>query len=78
MEMRIEFDADADAAYIYFKDIAKGEVDKTISLNESIKVDIDKNGITLGIEVLNASKHLPLSALKSAKHLSAKHATSVI
>jgi len=62
--MRTEFDKDADAAYIYFKEIGNGEVVQTISLNESINVDMDENGVVLGIEIIDATKHLPLSSLK--------------
>ena len=64
--MKIEYDKDVDAAYIYFKEISTGEVAKTISLNESVNVDMDKDGKTLGIEILNASKNLPLTALRTA------------
>lgn len=64
--MKITFDKEADAVYIYLKDISQGEVDKTISLNESINIDLDKEGKALGIEVLDASKNLPQSTLKSA------------
>ena len=64
--MKITLDKEADAAYIYFKDISDGEVEKTISLNDSINIDLDKEGKTLGIEILDASKNLPLNALKSA------------
>jgi uncharacterized protein YuzE len=63
--MRQEFDKEADAAYIYFKDISAGEVAQTISLNESVNIDLDKDGKVLGIEILDASEHLPSSALKS-------------
>jgi len=66
MEMKITFDKEADAAYIYFKDISEGEVKTTISLNDSVNIDLDTEGKTLGIEILNASKNLPQSALKSA------------
>ena len=66
MEMKIEYDKDADAAYIYFKEIAVGEVVQTISLNESINIDLDAEGRTLGIEILDASKNLPVNTIKSA------------
>ena len=64
--MKITFDKEADAAYIYFKEIAPGEVSETISLNDSINVDLNSEGKTLGIEILDASKNLPLSAINSA------------
>ncbi|MEK6888618.1 MAG: DUF2283 domain-containing protein [Nanoarchaeota archaeon] len=63
--MKTEFDKEADAAYIYFKDIADGEVVETVSLNESVSIDLDKDGKVLGIEILDASKHLPSSSLKT-------------
>ncbi len=63
--MRIEFDKEADAAYVYFKEIGNGEVVETITLNDSINVDLDKSGKVLGIEILDASEHLPSSSFKS-------------
>ena len=66
MEMRITFDKDADAVYIYFKEISSGEVKQTISLNDSVNVDLGEDGKTLGIEILDASKNMPLETLNSA------------
>jgi uncharacterized protein YuzE len=63
--MKTEFDKEADAAYIYFKEIGNGEVAETITLNDSVNVDLDKNGKVLGIEILDASEHLPSSSLKA-------------
>ncbi|MCK4996699.1 DUF2283 domain-containing protein [Candidatus Pacearchaeota archaeon] len=57
--MRISLDNDADVAYIYFKEISSGEVVQTISLNDSINIDLDREGKTLGIEIIDASKNLP-------------------
>ena len=65
--MRIEIDKEADAAYIYFKEISPAEVKQTISLNDSINIDLNAEGKTIGIEILDASKNLPLSSLKSMK-----------
>ncbi len=64
--MKLEYDKDADAAYIYFKEIEEGEVVQTISLNDSVNIDLDKEDRTLGIEILDASKNLPENAVKSA------------
>jgi len=66
-EMKITLDREADAAYIYFKEISLGEVVKTISLNDSINVDLDSDGRALGIEILDASKNLPAGAVKGAE-----------
>jgi len=57
--MKTEYDQEADAAYIYLVDkIEKGQVEKTIQLNDSLSVDFDKNNKLVGIEILNASKML--------------------
>jgi len=64
--MKLEYDRDVDAAFIYFKDIEEGEVAQTISLNDSVNIDLDNEGRTLGIEIIDASKNLPPSAIKSA------------
>lgn len=65
--MRIEFDKEVDAAFVYFKEITEGEVTKTISLNENLNVDLDKGGKILGVEILNASKSIPKSSVKELK-----------
>jgi len=64
--MKLTFDKEADAAYIYFKVISPGEVSKTISLNESINVDLDREGRAIGIEILNASKNISADSLNTA------------
>jgi uncharacterized protein YuzE len=50
--MKINYDKVADA--IYFK-IKGGKIAKTISVSEYLNADIDKNGETLGLELLEAS-----------------------
>ena len=58
--MKVEFDKKTDAAYIYMKNnIRKGEVDRTIRVNEDIHLDFDKKHRLLGIEILRATKNLP-------------------
>ena len=69
MVVKITFDKEADAAYIYFKEISKGEVAKTISLNDSINIDLDSDGQIIGMEILDASENMPVSALNSAEIL---------
>lgn len=63
--MKMELDKEADAVYIYFKEIENGEVAETISLNDSVNVDLDKEGRVLGIEILDASEHLPSSSVQA-------------
>ena len=64
--MKVTYDKEADAAYIYLKDkIAKGEVKNTISMNENIILDFDSNKKLIGIEILSASKVVPKGAVDS-------------
>lgn len=58
--MRLSFDKEVDAAYIYLKDrIGKGEVKSTIALNDDIILDFDEDKKLIGIEILSASKVVP-------------------
>ncbi len=62
--MKLEYDKDVDAAYIYVNyPIKDGEAEKTIELNDSISIDFDKNGKLIGIEILDASKVLKREVL---------------
>lgn len=55
--MKLEYDKEVDAAYIYIEyPIKEGEAKKTIELNEDIILDFDGKGKLLGVEILNASK----------------------
>ena len=53
--MKITYDNKVDAIYLSFKE---GKVAKTLPLSETILTDIDKSGQIIGIEVLEASKHV--------------------
>jgi len=56
--MKIKYDPKVDAAYISFK---KGHVEvTTMRLTEDIAVDFGPKEEIVGIEVLDASKHLDL------------------
>lgn len=63
MEMKLTYDKESDGAYFYLKEISEGEVKQTISLNDSINIDLDSEGKILGIEILNASENLPLNEI---------------
>ena len=57
--MKLKYDKEIDAAYIYLEDkIKEGSIKETIALNEDIILDIDNTKKIVGIEILNASKHL--------------------
>jgi uncharacterized protein YuzE len=64
--MKVEYDKDANAAYIYKVDeISEGKATKTIELNENIIIDFDVKGNLLGVEVLNADEVLNKELLVS-------------
>ena len=65
--MKLEYDKEVNAAYIYIEyPIKEGEVKKTIELNENIILDFDNTGKLLGVEVLDASKVLNKKVLLEA------------
>ena len=59
--MRITYDAGADAAYVYLTELV--EEPETRTVTNDIYMDFDEQGRLVGIEVLDASKHLDLSYL---------------
>ena len=69
--MKITYDKDADAAYIYLVDIDGGDVKQTKSVPcdgvvdfGTINFDFDRDGKIVGIEVLTASNILPVALLQ--------------
>lgn len=64
--MHVKYDASVDAAYIYLVErIEPGGVRKTyqcdpLDIDGMINLDFDADGRLLGIEVLGASRKLPL------------------
>lgn len=62
--MTINYDKVADAIYFLMK---KGRVAKTISVNENLNIDVDSNGATLGIEILEASSEQGEQLKKTVK-----------
>ncbi|MEK6903007.1 MAG: DUF2283 domain-containing protein [archaeon] len=62
--MRVVYDKQADAAYIYLMDKKeKGQVKKTITMNENVILDFDADKKLIGIEILSASKIVPKQAV---------------
>lgn len=51
--MKIEYDPQADAMYIQFRE---GQVNDTLEVGKHIFADVDKDGNILGIEVLFVSR----------------------
>lgn len=74
--MRFTYDSSVDAAYIYVKDtIEPGEAKKTYCCDPEkinggmINLDFDAEGRLLGIEVLDASRFLPVEIIRTADRI---------
>lgn len=68
--MKIDYDPDADAMNINLK---KGDVAKTVKLEDNVLVDLDKSGEILTIEILFVKERNPeiLKAFKIKEAISA-------
>jgi uncharacterized protein YuzE len=62
--MEITFDKEADAVYIYLK---KKKVFETKEITDDTIADLDKDGNVIGIEILSASKRIPIEKLSNVK-----------
>lgn len=51
--MRVRLDKAADAIYL---DLTGNEIDSSEEVSEGVILDYDKNGLLVGIEILDASK----------------------
>jgi len=58
--MKITYDKQADAAYIKLTGKAKYQASRKVS--ESVLVDYAEDGTVVGIEILDASRNMPLPA----------------
>lgn len=70
--MRVAYDSQTDAAYIYLVDeLQPGEVVRTYTCDPGevgeINLDFDREGRLVGVEVLNASKKLHAAVLARAR-----------
>lgn len=63
--MKVTYDKEADAMYIYIEEIKKGDIAKTISLNDNIILDLGEDKKILGIEILSASKNMRKNSLET-------------
>jgi uncharacterized protein YuzE len=70
-QFRVEYDTEADAAYIYFvEEIRAGVAARTVPVDGGedpwmVNLDVDEEGRIVGLEVLDASKRLPPGLLAS-------------
>jgi uncharacterized protein YuzE len=60
--MQIDYDPEADAIYVQLR---PGEVDDTLTVGKYIFVDVDKDGVPLGLEILFAGRVLGRQDLTS-------------
>jgi len=60
--MQIDYDTQADAIYVQLR---PGEVDDTLAIGKYIFVDVDKDGVPLGLEILFAGRVLATQDLTS-------------
>ena len=51
--MRIDYDPDADAMYVHLRD---GEIEDTVEAGRYNFVDVDADGVPLGLEILFAGR----------------------
>ncbi len=62
--MEINYDKDSDALYIKLR---QGEFALNKKINDFTILDLDKKGNVLGIEIIDASKHLSKESLAEIK-----------
>ena len=60
--MQIDYDPQADAVYVRLR---TGDVDDTLAVGQYIYVDVDAEGVPLGLEILFAGRTLTTQELTS-------------
>ena len=60
--MDIEYDSEADALYIRFR---QDKPVNSVDIEEGVTVDLDGQKHLVGVEILNASRRLPSDALSA-------------
>ncbi len=60
--MQIDYDPEADAIYVRLR---PGEVDDTLTVGKYVYVDVDHEGVPLGLEILFAGRVLAATDLTS-------------
>ena len=69
--MRITYDPEANAVYVYFRDGSRSVVTEEIA--PSVMVDLDEEGRAIGIEILGARQQLGDNPLAVSLELVSKH-----
>ena len=69
--MKIHYDPKVNALYIYFQN-GKKKVSQTVKLKDFLLVDIGAKGKVYGLEILDASLHVPISGFLGKKKMLSK------
>lgn len=68
--MRVTYDAESNAAYVYLVDsIAPGEAEAQHVISDDLIIDYDRYGKLLGFEILNARRILRPSVISQAARM---------
>lgn len=68
--MRLDYDLDVHALYVA---ITNGPVARTVPIDESTSVDLDADGVLVGIEVLDYARPWPLEQIIADHPMSLPH-----
>jgi len=60
--MKVTYDKEADAMYIYLEKIKPSGAKGTVRLNDDILVDLDAKNKMIGIEILDVSKNVDVKS----------------
>ncbi len=58
--MKIEYDREADALYVRFRE---EHPEDNLDIEEGVTIDVDKEGHIIGIEILDASRRIGVESL---------------
>lgn len=65
-KVSVEIDSYAEAAYIR---LSNEQVSSTVEVNDLVYVDLDKNKVAVGIEILGLGTPIPLDSIKTDYHI---------
>ena len=68
--MRLTYDREADAAYLYLKKLVPGEVKRTVGAlppMDDVTLDLNAEGQVVGVEFLDPARQLPVELLEQAE-----------
>lgn len=66
--MKLTYDLTVDAGYLELVPIAAGAVARTEAVTPWLNLDRDASGHLVGLEILDASQHLPPALLETTDH----------